>query len=165
MQSMAFIEWWIVRHVAFGLAMIALGAFAFWIVRRKGRWPRLLMRPLSLGIALVGAFIVVYWLGSIGYRTYSAPIYSPDGKTAARIRTGGTGGIGSANIVELWSRHGFEEDDVFDVGWGGIEPQDVRWNNDSELTITYHGYPNGPDWCFSTPAVKVHCMDADKSVH
>jgi hypothetical protein len=153
MQSMAFIEWWIVRRVAFGLAMIALGAFAFWIVRRKGRWPRLLMRPLSLDCA------------GGSYRTYSAPIYSPDGKTAARIRTGGTGGIGSANIVELWSRHGFEEDDVFDVGWGGIEPQDIRWNNDSELTITYHGYPNGPDWCSSTPAVNVHCMNADKSVH
>jgi hypothetical protein len=145
MHGMVFIEWWLVRRVCCGLMLIALGAFAFWLVRRKGPWPRLTIRTISIGIALVGVLVVLFWLSSIGYRTYSVPIYSPNGKIAARIRTGGTGGIGSANIVELWSLHGFKEDVVFNVGWGGIEPQDIRWINDSELMIIYHGYPDGPD--------------------
>jgi hypothetical protein len=165
MRGMDFIEWWLVRRIVYGLAMIALGVFACQLVRRKEPLLRLTTRTLSIGVVLVGTLVVVFWVGSIGYRTYSAPIYSPNGKSAARIRTAGTGGIGSANIVELRSLHGFREDDVFDAGWGAIEPKDVRWLSDSELMITYHGYPDGPDWCSGTPAVKVRCINADKSAH
>jgi hypothetical protein len=159
---MVFIEWWLVRRVVYGLALIALGAFAFWRVRRKGPWPRLLTRSFSLGNALIGSLFVMVGIIPIGCLSYSPPIYSPNGRMAARIRTSDLGAIGGHNDVEVRSLHGFKQDDVFLGGCECVDRGDVRWLNSSELTISYSGDLRS---CTSTASVKVHCIAKEKAAH
>jgi hypothetical protein len=159
---MVFIEWWLVRRVAYGLALLALAAFAFWAVRRKGPWPRLTMRTLSIGIAIVGSLITLAGILPIGCLSYSPPIYSPNGRLAARIRISDEGATGGENTVEVRSLHGFKQGDVFLGGLASVDRGDIRWLSDSELTISYSGNLVS---CLSTPAVIVHCIVSNKAAY
>jgi hypothetical protein len=159
---MVFIEWWLVRRVCCGLALIAFGAFAFWLVRRKGPWPRLLTRSFSLGIALIGSLVVTVGILPIGCLSYSPSIYSPNGRMAARIRISDEGATGGEDTVEIRSLHGFKQDDVFLGGWASVDRDDIRWLSDSELTISYSGELVS---CSNTASVKVRCVTNDKAAH
>jgi hypothetical protein len=162
MQAMVFVEWWLVRRIACGLAILALAALAYWLVRRQGRLLRLTMRTLSLGLALVGSLIAALGVLPMGCLSYSKPIYSPGGMEAARLRIADEGALGGGNTVEITSHYGLRHDDVFLGDWASVEPKDIRWLSDSELTISYTRELVS---CSSTASVKVHCIAIDKAAH
>lgn len=156
---MLFVEWWFIRRICLGLLIIALLVFSFWAVRNL-RWPvRIPVRILSALIALCG---VLPWLIVFALpwpHSYSAAVYSPNRKTAARIDDYNASGFGGADTsVELFTFHGLKQDIVYLGDFKTVEVNELRWRNDSELEI----YCDGPSSnCKSTQRVLVRCVPKD----
>jgi hypothetical protein len=72
-----------------------------------------------------------------------------------KCRRGATGGEPS---VELFWAHGFQAQTVYDGEWKTVEPSDIRWTSDTELTIHYSGIRGYNHHYESTARVKVSCL-------
>jgi hypothetical protein len=153
---MFFVEWWHIVRVCLGLSIIALLVFSFWVVR-KMRWPvRIPVRILSALIVLCGGFLWLIVLSLPAGRSYSAAVYSPNRKTAARIDDYNASGLGGADTsVELFTLYGLNRDIVYFGEWKSVEANDLHWKSDSELEIQYDGpSPN----CKNTQRVLIRCV-------
>jgi hypothetical protein len=159
---MLFIEWWILRRIWLGLFMVALGAFGLWAVRNKVGGPRQRVllsfaRTICVLIGMLGAssLLLVWWVISTSH-VYSAPIYSPNRRMAARVDDYNAGGFGGAyDNVELFTGYGFRSEIVFSGGWNSIDSSSLRWKSDTELDILTRG--SAAYDCASTVNVKVRC--------
>ena len=153
---MFFVEWWFIGRVCLGLLIIALSVFSFWIVRNR-RWPvRTPVRILSALIALCGVFpwLIVFALPWPHF--YSAAVYSPNRKAAARIDDYNASGFGGADTsVELFTLHGLKQDIVYLGDFKTVGANGLRWKSDSQLEIYYDGPIRD---CKSTQRVLVRCV-------
>ena len=156
---MLFVEWWLIGRICLGLLIIVLPTFSFWVVRNK-RWQvRIPVRILSGFVGLCGVLtwmIMLVIVLAAWPHVYSVPVYSPNGKMAARIDDYNTSGFGAAdNAVELFTLHGLKSDVVYLGEWNSVRTTDLRWRSDSELEIFYEGPPCE---CKSTRRVSVRCI-------
>jgi hypothetical protein len=152
---MLFVEWWFVGRDCLGLTIFAFLVFSFWVVGKK-RWSvRIPVRILSALITLCGGFFWLIVAAIPSPHFYSAAVYSPNRKTAARIDDYNASGFGGAdNSVELFAFYGLKRDVVYFGEWNSVGANDLRWKSDSELEIYYDG-PNCD--CKSTKRVLVRC--------
>jgi hypothetical protein len=154
-----FIEWWHVELPCILLLIIGIGIVGFWLVRKKKSFVRIPVRFLSVSLALSGvlASLLIVFVSLLPGNEYSVPVYSPNGKMAARISDYNASGLGGADSsVELFSYRGFKSDVVFSGEWKSVEAADLRWVSDSELEISYEG---NVQRCTSANNVRVHCID------
>jgi hypothetical protein len=152
MSGVIFIEWWLVIQFCIVLLMVAVGAFGFWLVRKK-KWPiRVPLRIVSALVALAGAFGVAVlcalnW-GPLNPNTYSTPLYSPNGKMAARIHEYNASGFGGADSsVELFTARGFRSGAAFSGEYQSVKQ--IRWIDDRHLLISYYDHSEYPHPCVS----------------
>ena len=119
---MVFIEWWFAVRLFAIVLMLTAGACGIWLVRKK-RWPiRLPVRLLSSLIVLVGVLGVLFLWGFPNPNSHSVPVYSPNGKIAARVYEYNASGFGGADSsVELFAAHGFKSRVVFLGEYGSVE--------------------------------------------
>src|SRR6266481_5257222 len=111
---------------------------------------------LSALIALCGVFPWSIVIALPWSHSYSAAVYSPNRKTAARIDDYNASGFGGADTsVELFTFHGLKQDIVYLGDFKTVGANDLRWKNDSELEIYYDGPTCG---CKGTQRVLVRCV-------
>jgi hypothetical protein len=153
---MLFVEWWFIGRICLGLLIIALPVFSFWAVRNMRRPVRIPVQILSALIALCGVFPWLIVFALPWPHSYSAAVYSPNRKTAARIDDYNTSGFGGADTsVELFTFHGLKQDIVYVGDFETVGVNELRWKNDSELEIYY----DGPSCdCKGTQRVLVRCI-------
>lgn len=152
---MLFIEWWLIWRFIAGVLITLLAVFAFWAVEKRRLALQLPIRILSIPVAASGSLFALLTWGVSGCLSYSTPIYSPNHRNVARIRTDDEGATGGNTSVEIISFHGLKNEDVFWGSWRSVEPADIRWVGDSELAITYDGNLYS---CSGTHAIKVTCQ-------
>lgn len=151
------IEWWPCAVFSILLIFVASALIGFKFAGRvKLSLLRRSLRLICVLLGLLSSFVAVLFAAVQGCETHShsSMIYSPSGKTAARIDMDDAGAIGGSASVELFWAHGFRQAMVFSGDWGTVEPSDIRWESDSELLISYDGTI---DSCHSTNSVKVTC--------
>lgn len=109
-------------------------------------------------LTLVGSFAVLASIGLSSCNTYSGLVYSPSGNFAARTVDFDQGATGGETDVTLHWARGMRSQTVYSGGWKSVVPSDIKWTNDSELTIYYDaGYGALTHPCSSTPQVKISC--------
>jgi hypothetical protein len=153
-----FIEWWHVELPCVLLLIVGIGIVGFWLVRKKKSFVRIPVRFLSVCLALSGvlASSLIAFVSLLPGNEYSVPVYSPNGKMAARIVDYNASGLGGADSwVELFSYHGLKSDVVFSGEWKSVEAPNLRWVSDSELEISYEGKVQR---CTSANNVRVRCV-------
>jgi hypothetical protein len=150
---MVFIEWWLVRRFAVSLLMILAAGLCF---RNSEKWqlPDWL-RALSVPVGVLGVLFLFANIAALGVQSFSQPVYSPSGKSAARIRVAGVGNIGGGTEVELFTAHGFASVTIFSGGLDAIKREDIHWLTDTYLTLEYSG---SMIHCDSTNEVMVRCV-------
>jgi hypothetical protein len=155
-QTVVFVEWRPTVLVGAIVLMGTSGVLGFWLARGK-RWAiRLPIWFVSLFLAVLGASGVLFLLVFPNPISYSAPVYSPDRKMAARVRVYDASGFGGAdNTVELFAANGFERQDVFFGEYGSVNVRDIRWQSNSELEVDYHGTSYT---CTNAFNVRVRCV-------
>lgn len=153
---MLFVEWWLVGRICLGLLISAVPLLGLWVVRRR-------RGPIGIAVRIISALVafcaLLGWLFVLVMpwpHIYSAPVYSPNGRLAARIDDFNAGGFGGAyNSVELFTFLGFDSDVVYSGEWNSVGTEDLRWRSDSELEIVCKG-PTCD--CKSTQHVIVRCV-------
>ena len=153
---MLLVNWWFLGELLISLLVTGV---AIWGFRHSSRFPQRLMRVgvqlVCLPAGLLGSLGVLLLVAALGCESRSVPIYSPSGELAARIEWVDEGATGGSTTVELYSAHGFRRSVIFWAGeWKSVEPADIHWASDSELTISFHGQAHN---CASTAAVRVNC--------
>jgi hypothetical protein len=128
---------------------------------RKGSWTRVIgsIATIPAGLLLtllLGLFVLSDISGCNGH---GAPIYSPNGKSAALIWFYDGGATGGGAWVELYDMHGLSFESVFDGDWKSVDQSDVRWVDDSRMTIHYEHSPGYDEQktCRDFHAIKVTC--------
>lgn len=148
---MIFIEWWLVWRFAVSILLI-LGGLSFGTAAKQHIPPAL--RALSMPAGFVGLLFLLLNIAAARCQIYSEPVYSPDGKSAARVRSSSVGGIPGGTEIELFTAHGLNSDSVFSGAWKAVAPEDIQWVSNSDLTV---GYTGSKLSCKSTDAVNVRC--------
>jgi len=154
------IEW---RSVAILITEMLVTALAIYGLNKSKKIRSHVLRFVGLLfcglVSLLGSFLIVAFLALSGCDTHSALIYSPSGRIAARTNDWDTGATGGGTFVTLHWARGFRSQRVYSGGWKSVVPSDIKWINDSDLTIYYdarYDPLSGP--CTSTPEVKVSCF-------
>ncbi len=142
--------------------IIAALILVFWLTWRKGSWVRVIgsITTVPIGVIatlLLGLFVLSDFAGCSGH---GAPIYSPDGKTAALIWFDDEGATGGGASVQLYDMHGLRFGLVFDGQWKSVGQSDVRWVDDSHVTIRYEHWPYYDEQksCRDFHSIKVVCV-------
>lgn len=155
---MLFIEWWHIELACILLLLIGIGIVGFRLARKKKSFVQIPVRFLSVCLVLSGvlASLLIAFVSLLPGNEYSVPVYSPNGKMAARIVDYNASGLGGADSsVELFSYRGFKSNVVFSGEWKSVEAANLRWANDSELEISYEGKVQR---CTSANNVRVRCI-------
>ena len=154
------IDW---RSVGILIAELLVTALAIYGFNKSRKIRTLVLRIAGLllcgFVSLLGSFATLAFLALSSCNTHSALIYSPSGKIAARANDFDEGATGGGTFVTLHWAHGIRSQTVYSGGWKSVVPSDIKWANDSELTIHYDagfGAPIQP--CSSTSQVKVSCI-------
>lgn len=152
---MLFIPWWLVWRLCLGFLAIAAAIFALRRIRGSASSYRRLLRRLSRPLALAGGVFILLNLLIAGCQDYSPPVYSPDGKIAARLRSADEGILGESTTVELYTAHGFASGVVFRGPWESVDPSAIRWTSNSYLEIPF---TDNVFYCGHAFHVSVHCI-------
>ena len=156
---MIFVEWWHVERLCLLLLIVAIASLFIWSLRKK-HWLVRLPIQLLLGLLLCALLFLVTLVSTLPGNSYSAPVYSPNGKMAARIVEYNASGLGGADdTVKLFTAHGFSSDVVFFGEFNSVKAKNIQWKSDSELEISYEGTPYQ---CTSTRRVKVRCWSTQQ---
>lgn len=152
---MLFIEWGLIGRFCLCLALIAAAIVAFRLPRE--RYPRLqqALRSLSWPLTVFAVLFLALNLLAAGCQTWTAPLYSPDGKMAVRVRAADEGWLGEWTAVELFSAHGLRKAVIFHGPWDSVNAGDLRWKNNSKLEIYYQ---ENVFYCGHAFGVSVHCI-------
>lgn len=152
---MFFIEWWLVERFCLSLLMMAAAVFLVWRARTS-RSPAPWFLPwVSWPLALLGALLLLVSVVAAASENFSAPVFSPDGKMAARVRTFDEGMLGSASDIELFRAHGLSSGLIFDGPWQSVDASSLRWTGNNQLEILYK---ENVFYCASVYGVRVHCV-------
>ncbi len=153
---MLFIDWGLIQVWAVGVFLLFASVWVMRAVRKKRALLRVTSRLLGACLAAVSVLLLLLiTLGSIGCNTHGIPIYSPNGKYAARCEDSDSGGLGGDTGVQLFADHGFDTKFVFMGGWKSVESQNVRWLSDTELEIDYIDEMTS---CNNAGRIKVRCI-------
>lgn len=152
---MLFVKWGLIGRLGLTLAVLAVAVF---VVRRRwtGR-PALqaLPRSLSWPVAIFAALFVALNLLAAGCQTSTRPVYSPDGKLAARIRAADEGWLGEWSEVELFAAHGLVSSVIYKGPWEAVDASSLHWTSSSYLEIYFQGYAL---YCGHAFGIGVHCI-------
>jgi len=159
---MFFVNWYLIRSVSVCFALLCLGGWAVWAVRQK-RWAvKISVIAISLPIGAVASFLLLLFvLGQLmGCESHGRPVYSPNGKSAARVETTDAGALGGDTVVAVYTAHGFRTKTVFFGGWRSVEDEDVLWTDDKNLTIRYEHWTGFDEQktCSDFGDIRVHCV-------
>lgn len=132
---MLFVNWWLVAETTLVLLVIAAGVVGFTKARNlRQRVLRIGVRTVCVPVAGVGTlFGLLLLLTTIsGCESVSAPIYSPSGRTAARLYYFDAGATGGGTFVRLFRVRGLKQEKVFSAPWEAVEAGDIRWISDQK---------------------------------
>lgn len=156
---MLFINWWLVGEFTLALLMIAGGVIGLRKARNQPvRLARVAIRLVCVPLMGLGtlAGLLLFLITVSGCERSSAPIYSPSGRIAVRVYNLDGGATDGSTSVDMFWAKGFRRTNIFTGPWGAVEPSDIHWISDSEMTIstdvTAHQY-----YCGSTAVVKIIC--------
>lgn len=159
---MLFVDWSALRFFA---ALVFIIGLAIWVTRLAVRkrpvvqWLTMLVSiPLGGFATLLLSLMLLSQLS--GCVTYGAPVFSPDHRYAARIRTHDEGATGGGSGVVLYGDHGFSTAYVFDGGWLSVRNEDLRWTSSRDLEVHYSHWITYDEerTCRSLGGVHVHCI-------
>jgi hypothetical protein len=152
-------NWWFSGLLSVALIMIALAIYGLEVAPRI---PHLLVRVgvriVCASVALLASLIAILFVAASGVREPLGPnLLALKGCCGPnrKCRRGATGGETS---VELFWAHGFQTQTVYDGEWKTVEPSDIRWTSDTELTIHYSGIMGYNHHYESTARVTVSCL-------
>lgn len=158
---MVFINWWMVSETTLALFMIAGGVIGFRKARKLSqRLARFGIRLVCVPLAGMGTLLGLLLLltTASGCESVSAPMYSPSGRAAVRIYDLDGGAVGGDTSVEVFWVRGFRQANVFTGPWKAVEPADIHWIGDSEMSISYRAdAPADQYHCTTTAVVKIVC--------
>ena len=154
------IDW---RSVGIFITELLVTALAIYGFNKSKKIRPLVLRVVGLllcgFVSLLGSFAIMAFLAFSGCNTYSAFVYSPSGRIAARTNDYDAGATGGGTSVTLHWAHGVRSQTVYSGGWKSVLPSDIKWTNNSELTIYYDAsYGALIEPCTSTLQVKVSCI-------
>ncbi len=155
---MLFIDW---REVGIVLSLLSITALAVAVsvfVRRSKLLVKILVGVIAtpIGAAACVALLMVMMFISIDWNHHSQPLFSPNGKVAARINYwSGFGNSGGSDVV-LHSAHGLWTKRVFD-SVEDIPVENLVWRSDKELWI-YYSPDAGYSRCISSSSISVRCV-------
>jgi hypothetical protein len=150
---MIFIDYSVVFAYTVLLVFVALGVIGIRLAIRKPGLIRILLCLVSILILVAGWVIFASFKLGYAQTSFSPPIYSPDHMHAIRIEDDKMD-PGSRTTVYLYSGHGFTVSRVFYGTLGSVKTEDVHWQSNSAVLITYE-YPNAKQFCASTREVTV----------
>ena len=158
---MLFIDWSMLATLLIALVAISGAIAVIWAVRKKKLLIKIPVIVSSVPFGLLGTLaLLLMALGQIwGCETHEDPIYSPDGKSAARVETWDAGATGGGTDVLVYADHGFRVNTVLSGNWRFVGAGDVEWLDNSHLLIRYDHYDGYDEAksCRSTRAVDVKC--------
>ena len=153
---MLFIEWWIVRTLAWGILLALASIWLFWAVRKRRSAIHLPLQLLSVPAAMLSAlFFCLTLMATIPAQSYGKPLYSPDRTLAVRTENSDEGAMGGVTVVTLYRWHGFNTSRVYDGSFLSVEDKDLRWISNSELRIDS---TDTFEQCRNAGGVSVHCI-------
>lgn len=159
---MLFINWWLMTESTVALLMISAGIIGLSKVKNQTRslarvGIRLICIPLTGLGTLVGLLLLL--VTTSGCEKRSSPIYSPSGHVAVRVYDFDEGATGGGTSVEMFWARGFRQATVFTGPWKAVEPGDIHWVSDSEMTLSYRAdAPGDQYYCTSAAVVKIVCI-------
>lgn len=155
---MIFLDYGKIGEYAIILGMLVAGTWAFRCVRSKRKSIRVAVRVVSIAVIGLSSLltVILLMLESFGSTTWSPPIYSPDHKRAIRIADYDEGALGGDTAVELYSNRGLLSETVFYGSWDTVKPEDVHWDDNSNVTISYAVDARDAD-CSGSKSIQVHC--------
>jgi hypothetical protein len=155
-----------VEKYGFLLLMLAAVVLVCRFAWRKGSWTRVIgsIATIPAGLILtllLGLFVLSDLSGCNGH---GAPIYSPNGESAALIWFYDGGATGGGAWVELYDMHGLRFESVFDGQWKSVDQSDVQWIDDSHVLIHYEHWPyyDEQKTCEDFHSIKVVCVPKQK---
>lgn len=153
---MLFIDWRFLQMWAVGVSLLFASVWIMRAVRKKRALLRVTSRLLSACVASLSVLLLLLiTLVAIGCETHGIPVYSLDGRYAARCEDFDGGALGGNTGVRLFADHGFDTKFVFTGGWKSVEGQNVRWLSDTELEIDYIDEMTS---CNDAGRIKVRCV-------
>jgi hypothetical protein len=157
---MLLIDWWFFVALTVGAIIVFTSIYGFRLTKKIANRPlRFAVRLICVPLGAITSLLMLLLTAASGSVSHSPPIYSPSGNLAARIENADEGATGGSTSVELYWAHGFEKKDVYLGGWKSVEPSDIQWVGNTELTIRYaSGYNADTLHCTSTASVKVSCI-------
>jgi hypothetical protein len=157
---MLFVDWFFVMLLVAGVIIVAASIFGIRsAAKMRTRTRRVLMLVICVPIGAIASLSLLLMVAGSGCVTHSSAIYSPSGKVAARVENADEGATGGSTAVELFWAHGFKEKTVYQGGWKSVEPSDIQWISNTQLTIHYSsGYSPDSYNCASAGVVKVTCL-------
>jgi hypothetical protein len=159
---MIFVDWRPFLLIALSLTLAALCVLLIWQVKRRPRWARILVwltaTPLLLSSSALTVFFI--WIVLSQRQTVSQPIYSPNGKLAARVETweGLFAGDDGTN-VKVYSLHGLSSAWAYGGDEYSVEPGNIRWLDDHTLELRYTY--DDEHTCDSPREIHVICLPID----
>ena len=154
-DHMLFIDWRLLELLAAGMLLIPA---SMWVIRwseKRHLVIRILLQVCSISTTLISVLmLLLITLSAAGCESHEVPVYSPDGKRAARIETFDRGALGGDTVVNVYADWGFKTSVIFYGGWKSVERKDLQWRGNSELDIHYTGEAAT---CQSAAGVKPTC--------
>lgn len=156
---MLFFNWWIVAEFIVAVVFVFAGIGGLKYARRLSRSaPRLATRVASLVFVLLGSMLGLLLWAASGCQSHSTPIYSPSGTMAVRVENSDGGATDGESFVVLYWAHGLRQQTIFWGPFGTVKVGDIRWINDSSVSIHYSTEFSGDSYhCYAAPAVSVDC--------
>jgi len=157
---MLFVDWFFVMLVGAGVVIVVVSIFGIRSARRMPKGSRrIVMLVICAPIGAIASLAILLMAAGSGCVTHSSAIYSPSGTMAVRIENADEGATGGSTAIELFWAHGFKEKTIYQGGWKSVEPSDIQWASNTQLTIHYSSsYSAGSYSCVSTFVVKVTCL-------
>ncbi len=153
---MLFINWRLIQVWTVGVSLLFVSVWTMQAVRKKKALFRVPSQLLSACVASISVLLLfLITLGAIGCEKHGVPIYSPNGKYAARCEDYDSGGLGGNTGVQLFADRGFDTKFIFMGGWKSVESQNVKWLSGTELEVDYLGEMIS---CNDAGRIKVRCV-------
>lgn len=152
---MLFIEWEPVIRWALAALVLGLCVFAFFSVRKRRALIRRLVRGLVAAVFIADVICISVFVSIVSETSYSAAVFSPDRKMAARVVY--TDYRGERDVdVQIFRRRGFSNEIVYEAT-PQLTDQNIHWLDDRNLWLA----GLDPFFCISTDFVAVHCGAAN----
>lgn len=121
---MLFVDWQMLwTRIELGVCLCG-GLLALWTARQQRLWFRI-VTCLVVIPSLLWATILLVFVCALASGTSSAPVYSPDHQSVARVTFYGGPGNADRNGVDLYETHGIRVTRVFDGNMDAVLEGDL----------------------------------------